>query len=217
MCRILMLTLILLCNVGFLLLSDILCFIKRTEVIDQIGLVTSIFAVVFTQPMFPILVVLFLKSCQDMQNLCNQAQGQDVSYRDTLHNAQPETERLLSTEVHNYQTIEDVNSNENVRSRIEEATFTVELDSLNEVQVNFANLTKAWSPMLFTVFSCECIMLINACLVISKVNTDADKIDLMLWGYLLLQSGLTIIFVCNVTEWTHNRIQDYSHAARYVF
>ena len=78
-----------------------------TEGIDQNGLIISIFAAGFTQPMFPILALLFLKSCQDMQNLCNQAQGLpqcsmtsgwffpihrlmidgDVSYRDTLNNA----------------------------------------------------------------------------------------------------------------------------------
>ena len=219
---------------------DIICF-RDTEGINQNGLITSTFTAVLTQPMFPILALQFYKSCKDMQNLCNQSQGLpqfsmfsyfislvferkksiggDVSDNVPVSNAQPGTIKLESIEVENTENseiIEVVNSNETVTSYLDH-------NFLNEVQKEFANLTKAWSPMMLTLFACESIMLINAGFVLSKFIlhegsfgnlNDEKRVELPAMIYLLCQSVTIIMVICIVAEWTHNRVIDYSHAVR---
>lgn len=192
---------------------------------------TLTFTVILTQPLFPVFGYFFYKSCKDMHVLCTQALGlpqlyfyqhlygrdKEVSSSETIDNAQPGIARLNSIEEENTENSEiievpEVHSSETVNSY-------VDLNSLNEVQVEYTNLTKAWSPMLLTVFTCEMLMLISSGLVLSKhslLRLDSAN-TWQRWTYLLCQSGIIIVFICIVAEWTHNRVCDYSHAVRYVF
>ena len=162
-----------------------------------------------------------------MRNLCTKAQGQLHFKNDrltetnivTVHNAQPETVNLESIEVKVEENSEIIEVTEVVNSNETDIT-NEDHNSLNEVQEEFENLIKAWSPVLFTVLSCECIMLINAGIVLSKYFLLVDGLDNgepIIWGPLFCQSGIIIITICNVAELTHNRVQDYSWTTRYVF
>ena len=131
------LLLFLLYNVGLVLMLNIEKYINTEK--DFNGFIaksiTEIFTAVLTQPMFPILALLYYKSCKDMQNLCNKTQGlpknirghKDVSSNVIVDIDQPGAVRLESMEVENTENsdlieeIEVANSKENVTSKIEEA------------------------------------------------------------------------------------------------
>ena len=199
-------------------------YLEDQSHIDWNGYITSNFTIVLTFPMFPSLIWIFYISCKDMHDLCTKAQGQPHSKNDrftetnnvSVNNAQSDTVRLESIEVENKENsenIEVVNSNET-------GITNEDYNSLNEVQGEFANLIKAWSPLLFTVFSCECVMLINTGFVLSKyflLGDGLEHTEQIIWACLFLQSVIIIIVICNVAERTHNRVQDYSCTARYVF
>ena len=230
---------ILAANTTFLSWLEVLTF-EKTEGINHDGLATSIITAVLTQPMLQIIAALFYKSCNGTLAICNKGQiirniqyeifnidkEKDVSNNGEVDNAQTGNAEISKEEnIDTSETMEGSDSTKNVASIIQATKSYVDLNTLNEVQGEFANLTKAWSPMFLTVFVCESIMLINAGFVVSKnilneipfIDYQKDAFhELFTMVYFLCNSVAVLSFICIVAEWTNNEVKDYSHAVRSV-
>ena len=96
-----------------------------------------------------------------------------------------------------------------------EDTESLTLESFDNIENEFIRLTKAWSPMLLSIFFSESIILINAGFVVAKftLSQDADKTYYkfsQFWTVisLLVSSGGVLIYICFMSEETHNKVTE---------
>ena len=213
---------------------------QKTEGLNDGVLAMSTITAALTQPMLQIVAALFYKSCNHTLTLCNKGQiirnityetlkidkDEDVANKGEVDNAQTGNAGTSKKEnIDTSEKMEGSDSTDKVARMTQSTKSYVDLDTLNEVRGEFANLTEAWSPVFLTVFVCEIIMLINAGFVVSKnilneipfIEYQQDAYDeFFIMVYFLCNSVGVLSFICIVAEWTNNEVKDYCHAVRYV-
>ena len=159
-----------------------------------------------------------VQSIESEKTLDSSKENKISTAESTLSRAEQESEIITVDFIESEITQNPLDNEEHVKFQTSSNKSYDDLKSLEEIVEEFANLTKAWSPMMLSILTCESIMLINTGFVVSKYMVDqvtkSNGWETATMIYLMVYSVIIIISTCIVAEGTYNKVKDYSHKVR---
>ena len=106
----------------------------------------------------------------------------------------------------------DGNSQKEKTAETEEDTgsmMNITPESFQEIGKAFISLTKAWSPMLLSIFCSESILLIMAGFVVAKQEAEKTAVERSMTYtafFLLFSTGAILFYICYMCDGTHRKV-----------
>ena len=154
----------------------------------------------------------FFGSCMEMKKICEtfstensqtEKTNETEEKTESVKNIAPESVKNIAPE-----SVKNIDP-ESVRNIDPESVKNIDPGSFQEIGNEFISLTRAWSPMLLSIFCSESIILIMAGFALAKQeaeNTTHDSMEIYTTISLLLSTATILFCICYMCEGTHSTV-----------